>query len=70
VYNKIRILGLKNRAKKAYEEYHRILDRYSCGASLAEAFNVDLVKAKIKFNKAWEKLASIDPKCPNKEFRL
>jgi hypothetical protein len=65
-----KILALQKQAKAAYQFYYRILDGYSCGATLAETISRDLYPAKERFNKIWEELGKLDPKCPNPEFRL
>jgi hypothetical protein len=64
----IRITKLKGDARRAYEKYNRILDRFDCGASFAEEISPELYKAKTDFNKAMDSLAKLDTNAP--KFRL
>jgi len=64
----IKISILKNKLKRLYEKYHKILDQYSCGKNLAEHISSDLSHIKTQFNDTIIELKKIDPLCP--EFKL
>jgi len=59
------IHSLKRQAAKYYNQYYDELDRYDCGATLAEEINPRMLKAKIEFNKTFDELAKIDPSTPS-----
>lgn len=62
--NPLRVMHLKNTARRAYMQYHDACDRLSCGASLAVEISPAASDAKRRFNEAMDALAKIDPSTP------
>jgi hypothetical protein len=62
------IPALKLVARQHYLAYERAVGSMSCGRSLAEHISGEAAERKAKFNATMDKLAAIDPTCP--EFRL
>lgn len=66
--NKVKIILLKARANKYYNQFYNLKERYDCGNSLAEHINPDLAEIKSNFNKTIDELRAIDPSVS--EFKL
>lgn len=60
----LRIWWLKRKARRAWSEYHAILDGYDCGAALAWWLSARLRKAAVRFNDAADALGRLDPTAP------
>ena len=62
--NQVEIDRLKRQAREAYTAYYAKVDKYSCGAALAEHVHPRVYPNKVAFNEAMDKLAKLDPNCP------
>jgi len=60
----MKLLLLKRKAANHYRAYHSLCDKHSCGANLAEHISAEISKHKIEFNRVMDKIAKIDPGCP------
>ena len=58
----------KRRLKKRYLAYRKLLDNFSCGASLAEVISLQVYDAKKEVNEAIRRLVALDPECKLKEM--
>ncbi len=65
----IRKWWLKKRAKYHVLQYRAHLDRYDCGAAMAEEVSLDVQYHQKKFNTIMDKLAKIDPDTPETRLR-
>jgi len=65
VVKEIKIAWYKRRAKKAYLEYTRICDEYTCGSILTRNISGPAVKQANNFNSAMRNLKMLGEKVPD-----
>jgi len=64
-----KIKKLKKKLNDLYIRYHQYLNAFYCGAMLAKYVFSNTARIEEEFNKTYNKLKALDPKCPDFKLR-